>query len=163
MGRFGLTAAGLLAATLTAGCGGGMVPIEGTIKVDGKVAEKGTLVFFCPVGDTRPAEGMVQEDGSFVMKTMNEVGVMPGEYKVTISNSINSITPPRYADPQNANDPAWNEYAKKLEELRNRPPTPGMLPNAYAHINTTPLRWKVPQDGKRMDLDIPSGAAEPKK
>ena len=158
MRQFGLMAVGVLIATLVVGCDRGNVLIEGTVKVDGKPAQKGTLVFFCPVGDTRPAEGMVQDDGSFVMKTANEPGVMRGEYKVTISNSINSIIPPKDADPQNANDPAWAEYARKLEELRNRPPTPGMLPNSYSHISTTPLTWKVPEDGKRADFDIPSGA-----
>lgn len=159
MRRFGLMLLGTLATTLVIGCDRGMVQIEGTVKVDGKPAEKGTLVFFCPLGDTRPAEGVVQEDGSFVMKTSREPGVMRGEYKVTITNSVNSIVMPKDLDPQNPNDPRWQDFQKKLDELQTRPAAPGMLPSSYANINTTPLTWKVPDSGKRADFDIPSGAA----
>jgi hypothetical protein len=151
-----------LAALFIAGCGG-LVGVEGVVTVDGRPVDKGTLVFFAPLGDTRPAEALVQDEGRYRLRTGDQFGVMPGEYKVTISNAHNFVEMPWQASPDNPNDPLWLAYDRKLQALRNRPPAKGMLPWSYATLDTTPLRWKVPDDGRQADFAITTPPTTAKK
>ena len=135
-----------------------LVPIEGQITVDGQPVMEGTSVLLAPLGDHKPAHGKTAADGTFrVYTNVPGDGVMPGEYRVVLVNSTNGIPLPDH-EVTREDDPAYLAYLKKVEEFKRRPPTKGMLPILYSAPNTTPLRWKVPEDGVFMKLELESNA-----
>jgi hypothetical protein len=72
-----------------AGCGSGaVVPVQGTVTVDGKPLPGGTVVFHPdPAGDGTPrqeARATIQLDGSYHLSTNGRPGAVPGRYKVCI-------------------------------------------------------------------------------
>ncbi len=67
------------------GCGSGLVPVSGTVTVDGQPTE-GVQLFFQPLGneaDAIPATTMSGPDGKFSLTTNMEPGVRKGSYRVT--------------------------------------------------------------------------------
>ncbi|MCE9561062.1 MAG: hypothetical protein K8U57_03305 [Planctomycetes bacterium] len=144
---------------LSVGCNrGGLVPIEGRITVDGMPVAEGTSVLLAPLGDYKPAHGKTGADGVFrVYTNVPGDGVMPGEYRVVLVNSMNAIPLPDH-EVTREDDPAYLAYLKKVEDFKKRPPTKGMLPILYSAPQTTPLRWKIPDDGVFMKLELQSGA-----
>ncbi len=66
------------------GCGNGMVPVSGTVMVDGKPAE-GVSLMFRPIKggkDVFPSTGTSQKDGAFSLTTNLEKGIPKGEYTI---------------------------------------------------------------------------------
>lgn len=95
----------------SAGCGEPKVervPVMGTVFIDGKPLEGGTIRFVPKTG--RPASSTILSDGSFEVVNKNvdsltEHGLLPGEYRVQVSSSeivddetIHWKAPQRYAD-----------------------------------------------------------------
>lgn len=73
---------------LSAACGPAglpnMVPIRGTVRVDGKPLNEGTVLYL-PIGSGRQARGDIQPDGSFQLTTLREGdGAQYGEYQVVV-------------------------------------------------------------------------------
>jgi len=135
-----------------------LVPIEGRITVDGLPVLEGTSVLLAPLGDHKPAHGKTGADGVFrVYTNVPGDGVMPGEYRVVLVNSMNAIPLPDH-EVTREDDPAYLAYLKKVEDFKKRPPTKGMLPILYSAPDTTPLRWKIPEDGVFMKLELESKA-----
>jgi hypothetical protein len=144
------------------GCGESITPVRGRILLDGKPIEKGTQVIFVPEGDTPMAAATTDEHGRFKMADMHQKGgVMPGKYKVVLSNLTNFLPVPWNASPDNPSDPVWDKYLKDLEEMQSRPPQPGMLPLEYCNSATTPLTYTAPTDGSDVEYNVWSGAASP--
>lgn len=146
---------------IAAGCGR-FAPVEGTILVDGKPAMEGVQVFFSPLGDTRPAEGMVVgAAGGFTMRTLNEVGVMPGDYRVCLTNSTESIPKPT-SDPNfvpvNGDPPAdWFAHLAAVTKFLENPPIgPGWIPKDYADHTKTPLTCSVARGQNKPVFEITS-------
>jgi hypothetical protein len=87
-----LSVAGLVSATLLAGCGGGhvdlLVPVGGKLLVDGKPLD-GVVVTFLPdiSENLRGGSGTTDESGAFVVTDLaqNKPGLTPGNYTVTYS------------------------------------------------------------------------------
>jgi hypothetical protein len=151
-----------VAILLATGCSRRFAAVEGTVLVDGKPAMEGVQVFFSPLGDTRPAEGaVVGADGGFTMRTMNEVGVMPGEYSVCLINSTNSIPKPT-SDPNfvpvNGDPPAdWFAHLAAVNKFLENPPVgPGWIPKAYANHAETPLTVTVQAGRNQPVLEVQS-------
>jgi len=137
-----------------------MVPIKGTVSIDGKPVGAGTTVMFSSEGDTRPATAVTDETGAFVLTTNQPAdGVMRGEYKVVIINRDNYVEVPRNGAPTARDGTAFDAYRKAMDEMRNRPPKPGALPLVYSNPSTTPLRWRVPEDGSDAHFDLKTGTA----
>jgi hypothetical protein len=122
------------------------------------VAE-GTSVLLAPLGNHKPAHGKTGSDGTFRVYThVPRDGVMPGEYRVVLVNSTNAIPLPDH-EVTREDDPAYLSYLQRVEEFKRRPAEKGVLPIVYGAPHITPLRWKVPEDGRFMKLEIESGAA----
>jgi hypothetical protein len=91
---------GLLAAGI-AGCGGGTVPVEGRVTLDGQPLANATVVL-SPVRGTGPGPftGKTDADGRFKLEdTDNQGGPVPGEYVLMIATVISppnadEMTPP---------------------------------------------------------------------
>ncbi len=68
-----------VAACLAAGCGGGLVSVTGTVTLDGKPVDEGS-VSFQPADGNGPSGGAPVKDGRFEVTP----GLKPGEYKVSV-------------------------------------------------------------------------------
>ena len=148
----------VLAIVSAVGCGNGMRPVSGKLTVDGQPAMEGARVLFLPEGDTRQAEGVVAADGAFEMKTFQNKGVMPGNYKVTLLNSTKSIPMPDFSAIEpgaRLAPPGFLEWEAKVKKLLESPPKePGWIPRMYAEQSKTPLRWSVPKDGAKATFEV---------
>jgi hypothetical protein len=119
---------GILVLLSTLGCSGGdaLLPVTGTVKsADGAplTFEAGT-VSFVPSGSGMPADGVVDQSGSFAMKTGANDGVQAGKYKVVIQ--------------------LWKNY---------RDLVPAM-PAPYGEAATTPLEVTVDDDHDHFDFSL---------
>ncbi len=143
------------------GCGKGLNPVSGKLVIDGKPGMEGARVVFVPQGNTKMANGVVGADGTFEMMTYQKKGVMPGDYKVTMINSTQSIPQPEFAavpEGSRTPPPGFFEWQAKVTKLLENPPKePGWIPKSYADISQTPLKWSVPKDGPRATFEISSG------
>jgi hypothetical protein len=143
---------GLTILTLAAvGCGGRYtpVPVGGTVTLDGKPVEGATVTFHL-VGDDaegRLATGRTDKSGSFRLKTGNEDGARPGEYKVVIVKNV--LADPKRKIPDFPDTPEgrnqrdhflWKEFGD------DQPPYKNALPDRFGDLKATPLRCKVPGD-----------------
>lgn len=145
------------------GCGKRMMPLAGVVRVDGKPIKKGTTVMFAGGDGVRPATGVTDEDGKFQLST-NQTGdgIMYGEYKVIVLSADNYLEVPRNGAPTERGGTAFDAYKKSVDEMRNRPQKKGMLPLEYANPQTTPLKWRVPEDGTEAVFDIKTSDAPAK-
>ena len=82
---------------VTLGCGKGtvgVIPVQGTITLDGQPVEKASIAFLPAAGQPLPAIGTTDAQGKFVMKTTEGPqelnGAMPGQYKVIINKFTQS-------------------------------------------------------------------------
>jgi hypothetical protein len=142
------------------GCGTRLARVEGVILVDGQPVEEGTSVLFCPLGSpSRPATSRVGTAGRFIMQTNGQAGVMPGRYKVAITNSTNSVEPPVFAGDPDPFSPEFQAYEIKVEKFLAQPARPGAVPLIYSSMVSTPLEWRVPEDGRQARFEISSNVA----
>jgi hypothetical protein len=87
-------ASGLISAVfLAAGCAGDsgprLVPVSGTVTLNGKPLE-GAVVTFVPDAankEGRPGEDITGPEGNYKVMTSGRSGVVPGKYKVTITKA----------------------------------------------------------------------------
>lgn len=89
--RFGIAAASLLAAGLSIGCGESgphLVPVSGTVVVNGSEPLEGAEVSFIPDQTNKEVTGggdTTGPDGGFRARYNARFGLAPGKYKVLIS------------------------------------------------------------------------------
>lgn len=151
---------------LASGCSSGLINVSGTVAVDGSPAMEGVRVVFTPLGDTKQANGAVDASGRFVLKTGQQRGVMPGEYRVLLINSTASIPQPDTPIEPGVNvpPPEWIAYDRKLTAFLQRPPQgEGWIPVAYGSLAESPLRYRVPDDGAEARFEISSNDQPSKK
>jgi len=132
----------LLGLSTLSGCGGpkikGLVPVRGTITFNGEPLE-GAAVGFTPKefnnGD-RLGTGKTDAQGRFELRTIGELGVLPGEYVVVVIK--NEVVPGRQASPPGRPVPS---VVKSL------------IPTRYGDSKTSDLNVVVEQNGHR-DLQL---------
>jgi hypothetical protein len=124
---------------LLAGCGhtDKFVPVEGAVTLDGKPLASVTL-FLIP-SDTAglTAMGTSGQDGSFRMVTNKQDGAKSGDYKIIVG-----VVAPPLADPYEA-------YTEEMQiRARAKKGPASSVPAIYNSAATTPLRCRVPIEGK---------------
>ena len=125
-----------LAFSLLAGCGGkGLVSVTGTVTLDGKALDRGSVTFH-PVKSGPLGVGKIQPDGRYSIETGNQRGIAPGEYAVTVVATA---------------DPPKGPPTKGPEV----PPTP-LTPAKYGRPETSGLRYAVPAAGGKFDIPLQS-------
>jgi len=143
----------VVAATLAGpGCGGGKVPVTGTVQLDGKPIE-GAVVTFHPAdqGKGQTATGTTDKDGVFHLSTTKPSdGALPGEYKVTVTYSEGPVP----SAPATGMKAAFEGLDKARKETRKPPKY--SIPASYGNPEKTDLRQKVPPEGKVV-LALKSG------
>lgn len=117
-----------------AGCGGNkLVPVAGTVSVGEKRLERGNVTFH-PVRGGPVATGTIGPDGAYSLRTGNEVGAAPGEYKVTVVAT---------ADLPKASGPLAREVAPKL-----------LIPEKYGKPESSGLAHTVPPGGGTIEIRL---------
>ena len=144
---------GVLALILAAtGCGGTIkpVPVAGTVTLDGKPLADAT-VRFLPVGEGHGAFGRTDENGNFKLTTFStNDGALPGEYKITLSVDEVAKEPVRAA-PKGMNPKI---QIMQTQMKQGKRPKASVIPAPYLDAARTPLRQRVPPEGKvNLDLD----------
>jgi hypothetical protein len=140
----------LLAAALAcaAGCGGsGLRKVEGEVLLDDQPVAGALVVFQREDNGGPPANAVTDEKGHFRLSTRaSGDGVLPGTYKVTVSKSAD---PPGPAITLKPSDPGYLKQYEEAQRARQKAPPPRpLLPVVYANMTTTPLRQRVPPEGK---------------
>jgi hypothetical protein len=128
---------GLLGLFALSGCGGSYEStVAGVVKLDGNVVRRG-LVAFHPVSLGPPATSVINEDGSYNVRTGRESGLPPGEYQVTVS----------------ANEPP----AMERTETGFPPPSGKMItPMWYLSKENSGLKFTVEPGDNEFNLELTS-------
>ncbi len=123
-----------------AGCGGGqptgeVVPV---VKAAGKVTWKGQpleyhQVILFPAGDGRPAAGVSDAEGAFVLGTnAPNDGAVKGTHRVAVT----------YVGPPNTNPEAG------MTDFTPPPPPKVKIDKKYANVETSGITVEIPSSGK---------------
>ncbi len=132
---------------LCLGCGGPDANVQGTVTIDGQLANRGTVVFH-PVKGGPTAYGSIADNGTYLLrvgqgnlKDPNSGGVPSGEYLVTVVVNMPSTK-----------DAAIGESG---------PPTPGakLSSSKYAEKETTDLKAVVKPGDNVVALEL-KGSSE---
>lgn len=125
------------------------VPVSGNVTLDGRPVEGATVTFHL-LGDDkegRPATGQTDKTGTFRLRSGNEDGAQPGEYKVVVVKNVLAgakVKMPDFPDtPEGHNQRdhfVWKHFGD------DQPPYMNVLPDRYGGLKTTPLTCKVPGD-----------------
>ena len=144
-----------LIALAALGCGDGKpVRVQGVVTLDGVPLDGATVTFMSSGDSMRPATGYTDQAGVFHLTSFKkDDGAFPGEYRVLVTKT-QPIEPPPDA---NSGEP--DAVLKHYQSLRSQE-RKSLLPGLYAGYETTPLRCKVPADGKVV-LELESNARAP--
>lgn len=82
--RISMFSVALLTLSMLVGCSN-EASVSGTVSGGGKVVEGGNIIFKPQTAGVKPAAGGVQPDGTFVLKTSGNRGLVPGNYTVLFS------------------------------------------------------------------------------
>ncbi len=155
MNRFVVWAAGLALVGCVAGCGGGVkakpVKTSGVLVWEDGSPVGDVTITFAPVDTAKgmSASALTGKDGTFEMTTKNSGdGVVPGEYKVVITQStlLDSSTMPKEGQDVTK---AMAEWAKKQG---GKPKA--AVPAVFTKQDTTPLKWTVEGENKDVKLKV---------
>jgi hypothetical protein len=140
------------------GCGGSqLVKVRGVVKLDGKPLDRAGVQFMPIGGHGQPASGITESDGTFHVDThAPDDGARPGEYKVVISKYE---VDPGMQQKFDSSDPKATEkmYAAGAKAMAK--PKKFLVPAIYRTAESTPLKWKVPDDNNKT-LELTSGGGK---
>ncbi len=118
----------------------GLIPVSGTIKLDGEAALNATVVYI-PQGNTagHGGSGVTDATGHYqITSPHGKKGLPPGDYKVTVSRRLNPDGTP----------PSPNEMPIESQARET-------LPTKYSDKEKTELSVKLAADDKRsFDFDL---------
>jgi hypothetical protein len=130
-----------------AGCGQQLTKVRGKVTLDGKPLDAAGVQFHPIGGRGMPANGITDGEGTFFVDTHSrDDGAWPGEYKVVISKyEVDPLMQPKIdsSDPKSM----ANAYARAAKAMAK--PKKYLVPKVYLSPETTPLRWKVPDDNNK--------------
>jgi hypothetical protein len=110
-----------------------LAPVKGIVTYQGQPLTRGHVVF-TPLENTRgpQAIGLIQNDGTFTMMTLDRPGAALGEHRVTI-HSRAELTP---------------------EESKNLVIPKLLIPEIYGQEDNTPFRFEVKQGENQCILEL---------
>lgn len=133
------------------GCGGtGMLPVEGTVTLDGEPLE-GAAISFVPAEGGRPCSGQTDEQGHFTLASYTAGdGVPPGEYKVTVVK----LDARRQAEAAPVED-GTEEDEQVMGSIEEA--VKFLTPMKYSSPATTDLKVEVTAGMEPVQIDLKSG------
>jgi hypothetical protein len=128
---------GSLCFAFALGCSGGDFEssVSGTVTLDGKAIGPGFLVFAPVTGNTNPANGAIQTDGRYELKTANTDGLRAGKYKVSVTVLDQPDVPP-------------GERSYVVAKSR--------IPEKYSNVETSGLKFDVESGSNTIDIPLSS-------
>jgi hypothetical protein len=121
-----------------AGCGGGVVPVKGTVKLDGKPLAGASIQFIAQDPGGRDATGSTDADGVFQLSSFRAGdGALPGKYKVVVQLPATSQGGAPAATPAEAQQGGTGGSKSPLT-----------LPGRYSQPDQTTLEQIVPPTGE---------------
>jgi len=140
-------AAAVAAAGLLVGCGESgpkLVPVSGTVTLNGKPLEGASIAFQPTSQDGIPAGDVTGPDGNYKAITKGRSGVMPGKYKVVVTKSL--IDPAKIR-PEFKDDPSMAQLSLgpmegKTEVQRKKEQLEGTFER------------EIPPEGGVQDFDV---------
>jgi hypothetical protein len=152
-------------AGLLAGCGGSeedsysLVPVTGTVTLDGKPLE-GVTISFIAAEDNKPrTDGNDQTGagGTFAAKYRNRPGLAPGKYKVTVSEPVRPGSAAAKIPEEMRDDPQMLEIARQSAKMVGGSSKAVPPPWPYESPTKTPLSQEVgPKGEKGLVFDLKS-------
>lgn len=124
------------------GCGERFHPVSGTVTVDGKPFDNGSITIVPSKGGS-PAYGGTNEQGEFTLETNNKAGVRPGTYKVTLQ---------KFASPKK-NSKLQDDEGRK-GNFDSMPKS--AVPEKYTSLENTPISITVPSSDGKYLIDVKS-------
>lgn len=127
-----------------------MLPVEGTITLDGEPLE-GAAISFVPVEGGRPCTGQTDAEGHFTLASyVAGDGVPPGEYKVTVIK----LDARRQAEaaPVEEGTEESEQVMGSIEQSAKF-----LTPMKYASPATTDLKIEVTDGMEPVQIDLKSG------
>ncbi|MDR1485381.1 MAG: carboxypeptidase-like regulatory domain-containing protein, partial [Planctomycetaceae bacterium] len=124
---------------------GGLYPVSGKITHQGKPIGNVTinLVPEDPTSNARSASAISNADGNFVFTTLKpNDGAFPGQYKVTLSKYVNSLTPEETSIIE-SNGQTAKSYGENI------------FPKKYHNAGTTDLTFIVQKGKNELVIDVP--------
>ncbi len=121
-----------------------LVPVSGTVTLDGKPLS-GATVTFIPTGETRGTDASGRTDGSgkYSLTTpKGQAGTAAGTYKVTISRLLL---------------PDGSEYRPDPSVAPIDSPARESLPAHYSELERTRLEARVPEEGGTVNFPLTRG------
>ncbi len=128
-----------------------LVPVSGTVKLDGAPLANKSLMFAPESGQGPCASANTDTEGKYELLaivngiTSDVKGAPPGKYKVTV---FERAIPIQGAE----GDEAMQGFLMPAEAVNGK----GGVPLIYQDQATTPLRAEVPDGGGMIDLDLES-------
>ncbi|MEM8944950.1 MAG: hypothetical protein AAGD11_07170 [Planctomycetota bacterium] len=113
------------------GCGGKPATVTGTVTIDGSSLQQGQISF-TPTGGGMRASAIIQNDGSYEIRTNRDFGLEIGEYAVAVvSREI-------------------------IKPSSGGPPMPGkyLAPRKYGRTKTSGLKYTVEKGSNEIDIDL---------
>jgi hypothetical protein len=145
-----------------AACGGSAKPVKvaGRITLDGQPLTGATVVFTPADGNGNIASGRTNSDGEFRLTTFNtDDGAVPGDYKITVKIDEVSDAPggtnPMQMTAEQKKDFFMRQAPKQREAEVKKRKKDSVVPAAYRDVTKTPLKQRVPPDGK-VEIDLES-------
>jgi hypothetical protein len=137
---------------VVSGCGGpgvSLVPVQGTVTLDGEPLRNKSLMFMNAAQEGTNAGGNTNDEGRYELMAQipgavkDFKGVPPGRYKVLVFEPL---------------IPIESEVEDEMYEPVFIPgePAKGGIPPAYQSFQTTPLEVEVPEGGGELNLELTS-------
>jgi hypothetical protein len=113
--------------------------VSGTVRLDGKPLSAAGVGFH-PNGGGAVASGTTDAEGRYRLETGSRPGVMPGEYRVTVSKTHTS------------------GISSAGLPLPGKVKTEHLIPTQYDHPTTSPLQMTVNQGSQNYNIELTSNA-----
>ncbi|MFO0916909.1 MAG: hypothetical protein U0872_01160 [Planctomycetaceae bacterium] len=152
-----------MALAAAAGCGGmKVVPVEGVVTWNGMPVDKAEVCFIrddkTKKGEpAAPAIARTDENGVFTLKTGDQIGALPGHYRVTVqkSNLEDLDIPNPLPAPYRQRDIIAYMVANNLVVEH-------LLPTKYSDMRNSPLEVDVTADGSNTQIELMLEGEPPK-
>jgi len=153
----------LLSAALLAGCGGSgpkLVPVEGTVTLDGKSLANKSLAFIPAEGTAgNGAWGFTNVEGRYSLFSMipgatkDFEGCPPGHYRVVITEPTIPISEADFSPSHSGEKEGYESPIAIGPPRRSAKRT---FPAIYTSSKTTPLLLEVPEVGGNIHVELSS-------
>lgn len=130
------------------GCGGKpagpeVIPVSGTVTLDGKPLADARVTFYPQVPKVNPSIGMTNAEGKYQLSHGAARGAVPGSYKVIVEHYVMPDGKPFKQD----------QEGMDIEQMKMQGKVAPGVPAQYSDVNQSPLKGEVTK-GKTNVIDL---------